>query len=165
MSEGALSLMSYKTPPFGTILPPKSNVDAEGNLIVPNPGPTLNLQLYYEFIQAGEQSRAALMTQSRLADYMARFNSWLTYQYQTGHAVGPKGMGDPDALPPMPPMEYVVLVGIDGALFSVLDGGIANAKVEEFINNGGVAPEATYTPAPVCEIPAYTKIQPPQHGY
>ena len=50
--------MSYSIPPIGTVLPARENVDPT----IPNPGPTTQADIFYEWLQAFLQDKAFQQT-------------------------------------------------------------------------------------------------------
>jgi|ERR1035437_2384029 hypothetical protein len=128
----------YTTPKPGTVLP------AQENTTVSNPGPVgvAGGHGTDEWLQAQAQNQAFTQNLDLILAYQNQFqNSWLP-SYQTGTLNGPTGIkGDPNATPLQPPAAFQVLVTNpygDTLGFDVVQGS-----------------------APVCAVPAYTKIAPP----
>jgi hypothetical protein len=146
--------MPYTLPAVGTVLPAKENTD------VPNPGPTRDPGTFNHWLQAQAQNTAFHKNLILTEEYQGIFASWRDYNYYTGRAVGPTGqVGDPDAVPPQPPAAYIVIVQ-DGHVFSVEQSG----KPAVVDRDENVIEQATGPRIPVCPIPPYRRIQPPQIG-
>lgn len=127
----------YIIPAVGTVFP------AQQNLYIDNPGPLGGTVKMTQWLQAQEQDRAYSLNDSLEQTYLARFQDWLQYEYLTGRAPGGAYPGDPDAPPPQPPAAYAVMTQAAEA--------------------GGVSFVAQQIAGPVCDVPAYAKIPPPQH--
>jgi hypothetical protein len=150
--------MPYKLPPVGTILPAKENTD------VPNPGPTRDAGLFNRWLQAQAQNTAFHQNLVSAQEYdnpeNGTFQSWRDFNYYAGRAVGPTGqVGDPDATPPKPPAAFVVVVQ-DGFVFSVERSG--KPVVED--QDSTIVEQATGPYIPVCAVPPYRRMAPPQVG-
>lgn len=133
----------YEAPAVGTILP------AQPNTTVPNPGPVHDPYGLTEWSQAQAQATAYQFNLDSAQQYKNYFrDSWLV-NYEAGK------IGS-DATPPSPPCAFIVLCAAAEA------GGI-DFRVER----SGQAPHegnpySTGPCIPVCAIPEYTKIPPPQ---
>jgi len=149
--------MPYTLPAVGTVLPAKENLD------IPNPGPTRDPAAFNRWIQAQQQNTAfhknLILAQEYDNEENGIFQSWRV-NYYAGRAVGgPAGkVGDPDAQPPQPPPAFVVIVQ-DGHVFSVEHSG----KEAVLDLDGNVIEQATGPAVPVCDVPKYRRITPPQH--
>ena len=137
--------MSYTLPAVGTVLPAKENA----NPTIVNPGPTGNSLAYNEWLQAVVQDQALQQNTNAAQFYQSSlFPGWLA-NYQTCRLIGPTGiMGDPEAVPTQPPAAHVVLVGEGSPGFPIFD-----------IQPSGQ--DETGPPIPVCAVPTYAKIPPP----
>lgn len=129
----------YKIPPVGTILP------AQLNETVDNPGPVNDPTKRAEWEQADAQEKAYNQNLLIAGNWLAEGGGWGRWlnEYQSGRMMGPKGEGDPNAPPPVPPRAKVVEVKeaeAGGVYFDIVDGD-----------------------KPVCKVPRYTKITAPQH--
>lgn len=148
----------YVTPPIGTVLLAVSNLNPDGTIRVPNPGPVQHLPAdgLNEWLQAQAQDTAYKQNAVIAQEYTAYFNdSWLL-NYKEGRIEGPKGMGDPDAEPPEPPDAKVVVVKTaeaGGVRFDIQDSG-----QQEDVDGYDTGPSIL-----VCEVPPYEKIPAPQH--
>ena len=90
--------------------------------------------------QAVAQQQAYNQNQQLAASYLEQFTDTWLVQYQSGRMKGPTGIiGDPDAAPPIPPQGFVVLY-------------------DDELNTCTLAQIGP----PVCGVPAYQKIPPPQ---
>lgn len=135
------AVMIYSIPPIGTVLPAKSNLDDNGNLIVPNPGPTTQQADFYCWAQAAAQDQAFQQTATAKNGYLNySFPSWLsqTYPFQP----------NPELAPPQPPAAFVVVAAAAEA-----------APVDFQIVPSGMTGTGPYIP--VCEVPTYAKIASP----
>lgn len=127
-------LKRYRMPAIGTQLPPAENEFAQPN--------ATNQDDVLRYQQAAAQQDAFDKTELVKTDYLGRFASWLVYSYQAGRAIGPTGMGDPNATPPQPPKGYMAVV---------------------VQNETSIGWDVQQIGPPVCAVPEYTRINPPQH--
>ena len=150
----------YTIPAIGTILLAAFNE-------LPNPGATQDRAKMYEWREAVAKDRAATLTEQRITAYNQNFNdSWLV-NYQSGRMKGPKGTGDPDAPPPVPPFEFAVIVvpgEAGGPEFQVEPGEAVNDVLAAMVKRGELVdlPPA-FVPRPACAVPEYDRITAPQH--
>jgi len=125
----------FKIPAPGTILEP-----AENPWAAPLSALDQNDVLQYE--QAAALDAAFTKNQTLAADYLNQFNNTWLPAYNSGRLAGPRGEGDPDAPPPTPPPSMKVLV-------------VRNEDWSTGYQQIPIGP-------PVCAVPSYTKIPPPQ---
>ena len=144
--------MKYAIPTIGTVLPAKSNLDENGNPIIPDPGPVQTPNGLDEWLQANAQDQAFKRNAVQAASYLGAegiFPNWLNQTYPS--------LADPDAPPPAPPAASIVLVAPAEAQdvdFQVLPSGISSLTGVDGKNY------PTGPLIPVCDVPAYTKHPP-----
>jgi len=154
-AKGNNAVMKYAIPTIGTVLPAKSNLDENGNPIIPNPGPTKDPTAFNEWAQAAAQNQAFKQNAVFVEGYANTFDNWLngTYPFQP----------DPNMAPPAPPAAFVVLVAPAEAApvdFQIVpSGGTVTVPFTPTDGSGPDYPTGPYIP--VCAVPAYTKIAPP----
>lgn len=125
----------YRMPAIGTLLPPAENEYTQ-------PSAT-NQDDVLRFQQAAAQQEALDKNTIAEQDYRGKFASWFVFVYDTGRAIGPTGLaGDPHAVPPQPPKGYMAVV---------------------VQNEAAIGFECQQVGPPVCEVPPYKRIPPPQH--
>jgi hypothetical protein len=120
--------------------------------------------VFKRWLQAATQGQAWDQNIIRAIDYQNKFeHSWLV-QYNTGRMKGPTGIvGDPDATPLQPPPAVVVVVTAEEGFDIQPSGKVAVSGRREGDEDESVLEFATGPYIPVCPIPEYKKISPPQH--
>jgi hypothetical protein len=138
----------HKTPPY-TVPEPGTKFPAQRNTTVDNPGENAGLAAITEWNQAQAQDNAFQKNAVLVEDWTdtGDWAHWLE-SYLAGRVRGPKGMGDPDAVPPTPPDAYMAVTVINEG------GGVAFAVTQVPVDDGGSL---------ACAVPEYTKIPAPQH--
>jgi hypothetical protein len=151
----AMNSFAYTIPLPGQVLPARQNADPE----IPNPGPTQDRLAFMRWLQAATQNHAFQQNEIRAIDYLYQFEHSWKVNYESGRMKGPTGkVGDPDAVPLQPPAAMVVIVTA-GLGFDIQPSG----KETTFEDDGETVKEFGTPFTPVCLIPDYKRIPPPQH--